>query len=249
VRRVLRDARPINCCTRIEKTTHPSRKPLMISPCPLPPSAQPSPKHFYFAYGANMNSKTLARRGVGTLNSQPLDELRGQPAQLCEPRIGLSFQHRGGFSTLVSNQKQCEKVHKGGLVYCKPYGVIYSVTEKQLKALEKYEIGYCRTEMRVKIINSSIHVTAITFVSTLWTTLRHPVAPTARYRNIVLEGAIENNLPAHYVQWLHSIPTVDSKSAVHLPGYDDTLGELTAKLFAILCAVLMTLLSSFAIKH
>lgn len=196
-----------------------------------------------------MNSKTLARRGVGTIDLQPVRELRGQLAQPCEEGIAFSFQHRGGFATLVSNQKQREKIHNGGLVYSKPYGVLYSVTEKQLKALEKYEIGYCRKEMRVEIMNSNIHATAITFVSTVWTTLRRPVAPTARYRNLILEGAIENNLPAHYVKWLHSVPTVDSKSAVHLPGYDDTLGEVTAKLFAILCAVLMTFFSSFAIKH
>lgn len=200
-----------------------------------------------------MNSNTLARRRIPAIESQPVRQLNGQRAQICDPGVVIAFQHRGGFATLlVNNHEQNSKMRNGkddnSLVYCQPYGVLYTVTDHQLKALETFEIGYCIKEMRVKILDSmsnetDIYVTACVFVSTGWTMLHKPMPPTERYRNILLQGATEHHLPAHYLHWLSKIPTVNTTSAVHLPGYDDTLGKVAAKLFALSCAVLVMFFS------
>jgi hypothetical protein len=62
-------------------------------------------------------------------------------------------------------------------------------------------------------------------------TLRNPVAPTQRYRDLILQGAIENDLPASYICWLQHLPVIADSNLAKLgsPEYSDTLAEAALK--------------------
>ncbi|KAG7670197.1 hypothetical protein Ndes2526A_g06530 [Nannochloris sp. 'desiccata'] len=244
----------------------------------MPPIRKPNPplqdKILYFAYGANMSSITLAKRGLGAVPP-------GTVAQVTQPNIALVFGHRGGYATLTevyyveegscneSNSQRNLKQkwwqwqqlrdvnHRSStgtsypnsvddLVYWQPYGVLYELTQEQIQRIEAKEIGYQRKIISVATCsttdtpvtnrsnnnnNNDIKTTldATVFVSAPYMTLRHPVAPTRRYRDLILQGAVENNLPESFTHWLEQMPVVVDLSVLGTAEYSNTLAEAVLK--------------------
>jgi len=122
------------------------------------------------------------------------------------------------------------------LVYWQPYGMLYELTKEQLQQIEAKEIGYQRRIIPVSTCSttevpasnqSTMKATldATVFISAPYMTLRHPVAPTQRYRDLILQGAIENNLPESFTSWLRRLPTVVNLDSE----YSNTLAEAALK--------------------
>lgn len=213
-------------------------------------------RRLYFAYGANLASQTLKKRG--------LEPLAWAPAQIIDPNVFLVFGHRGGFATL--HQVQDSSAHSPNLrwfetllsspetetlLYQQPYGVVYDISEAQLRKIERYEVGYQCQGVRVQLLHTGpgrsfltqqeYHsIEAVAFVSSPWLTLRRPVAPPERYRDLLLQGAREKGLGA-FGDWLSSLPTV-GKTASSSTEYNDTIAQSAAMAFGILLFTVCTFL-------
>jgi hypothetical protein len=189
----------------------------------------------YFAYGANLASATLARRGIAPAPPSTV-------AQVTDPHTALVFVHRGGYATLATAAAGVAEAPwqwlklpppstaADGLVFWRPYGVVYELTEVQLEAIAVKEIGYRQTE--VAVTAEGQEVTAVAFLSSPWTQLRRPVAPTQRYRDLILSGARERGLPEEYVGWLDGVAVV-APSALGTAAYSDTPAEAAGKVLGV----------------
>jgi hypothetical protein len=241
----------------------------------MPPISPLSPpiqdKILYFAYGANISSKTLIKRSLGAVANT------GTVARVTQPNIALVFGHRGGYATLTEVEgigKGLESnIDSGGrldfkqrwwqwqqlpqpssttsssnnntnLVYWQPYGMLYELTTEQLQLIEAKEIGYQRKIIPIHISSTSASnnttddsssttslttLDATVFVSASYMTLRNPVAPTRRYRDLILEGALGNNMPESFINWLEQLPVVDDVAVLGSAEYSDTLAEAALK--------------------
>jgi hypothetical protein len=238
---------------------------------PIPLANPPlQDKILYFAYGANISSKTLAKRGLGSVPP-------GTIAQVIQPNVALVFGHRGGYATLT----EVEYVEEGpendsskrnlkqkwwqwrwlqlsgpsenqlsstgnaypnitNLVYWQPYGMLYELSQEQLQRIEAKEIGYQRKSIHVTPCsttdvpssnrsNIKTTVDAVVFVSAPYMTLRYPVAPTQRYRDLILQGAIEHNLPESFIDWLGQMHVVVDLADLGSARYSDTFAEAALK--------------------
>ena len=89
-------------------------------------------------------------------------------------------------------------------------------------------------------------VNAVVFISSPWVTLRHPVAPTQRYRDLILEGGKDKRLPQEYLDWLRQMPTVPT-AALSEPQYEDTPVNAATKLIgsALLVAATIATIKGF----
>ena len=255
----------------------------------IPPTQPPrQDKILYFAYGANISSKTLLKRGFGAVPPSTV-------AQIAHPHIALVFGHRGGYATLTTvqnalnntlensdvdnrainfkqpwwqwqklvadNDSNTTKLGSVGtstalkdteLIYWQPYGILYELTEEQMQLIEAKEIGYQRKTMSVITTTYSADPTttasggtsgshtksketrikkvdATVFVSDPWMTLRYPVAPSQRYRDLIFQGAIESNLPEEYLNWLRQLPVVVDVAVLGSVPYSDTLTQAALK--------------------
>lgn len=153
------------------------------------PTEETSTRLWYFAFGANMSSEVLARRGVRPLASEAarLDDHvlffgeRGIP--LLEP----------GFATIGAAPGETV------------WGVLHHLRAGDLDVLRSYEGNtYSRRQVRV-VGRKSGEVEAWVFSS------RYPVQglrPSTRYLEALLAGAREHGLPGDYVDWLEQQPTV-----------------------------------------
>lgn len=239
---------------------------------PLGP--QVGDKVLYFAYGANVNPNTLARRGIRTP--------QGAIARVTDPNVALLFGHRAGYATLSDTSMGLKKgpgmpwrwfsewqqfparestEANRNLIYWQPYGVLYALTPDQLMAIAESEIGYTMTTLEVSLMqededqlsnflpelqNASVvannnissaitpsfphhrSVDAVVFVSSPWVALRHPVPPTQRYRDLILEGGKNWGLPEEYLAWLEQLPAVPT-AALSEPQYEDTPINIATK--------------------
>lgn len=154
---------------------------------------------YHFAYGANMNFYTLARRDVKALSRDP--------AKLVSDRYRLVFKHRGGYATV-------EEVGDNQHVKFSPFstrvhGVLYKISKEDLKKLSSREGGYVLQQMQVETYDERV-VTAWVFVSGRLSKLREEVAPTEKYMRKLRDGASDNYLDPLYQAWLSSIETVPS---------------------------------------
>jgi hypothetical protein len=262
---------------------------------PVPPLNSPrQDTTLYFAYGANISSKTLNKRGLGTVPPP-------RQAQVIQPNIALVFGHRGGYATLLEvdytkteslgtgkslkqkwwqwqqlppdndttgsplnsrNKNPTSTQNSANLVYWQPYGMLYELTKEQLQLIEAKEIGYQRKTILVTTTtmtttdasmtntgndNKLVSLEATVFVSAPYMSLRHPVAPTQRYRDLILQGAIENKLPQNYIDWMEHLPVVEDMAVLGSAEYSNTLAEAALKVLG--GAVVLVGISSMFVGH
>jgi len=144
----------------------------------------------YFAYGSNMLSSRITKR--------------------------VSSARATGRAVLydwcvVFNKKSKDGSGKANLFY-KPgfvtWGGLYEINDNEISKLDKVEKGYRRRTVKVKMDNGET-VETETYISDIL--IDNPVAFDS-YKQMVISGAIERNLPAEYVQYLQQLPSKPEKA-------------------------------------
>lgn len=187
----------------------------------------------YFAYGANLALSTLKRRGVTPISRSP--------AVVVDPGVCLVFKHRGGYGSLAQLASLPEQAAKFPPYTGQAHGVVYQLSNADLKALSKFEGGYQLTDIEVETYDGW-RVHARTFVSGPLAQLQREVAPTEKYMKLLRDGAGENYMDPLWQAWLSSIDTVTSTG---LPAqYFDTPSKYVA--YAFLAIVALVVVGFFA---
>ena len=77
------------------------------------------------------------------------------------------------------------------------YGVLYEISSQEKVFLDKAEVGYgCE---RIDVITDEGTVTAVTYIATK---TEKGLKPTNDYLRFVVDGAIENRLPAEHIEMI-----------------------------------------------
>jgi len=104
----------------------------------------------------------------------------------------------------VCNKKSIDGSGKGNLVLSENsevWGVIFEIYENDLSRLDEIEGGYQRKNVTVLLNNTP--VTAVTYISDKLT----GEPPTQSYLQLIIDGAIEHQLPEDYIAKLKAIDT------------------------------------------
>ena len=154
---------------------------------------------WYFGYGANMARRVLARRGITILESQP--------ARL--PEHELTFEEPGipyvepVFA--VVSPAAGESVH----------GVLHRISDADLAQLDQFEgLGYDRAPVRVEGRECG-EVHAFLYVSRRRVRAKGR-RPSRRYVGLLIAGAREHDLPAHWIERLEAEPTFHAPLVGHV---------------------------------
>jgi cation transport regulator ChaC len=144
---------------------------------------------FYFAYGSNMLSSRLVKRvpSAKTIGRAALYDWCVTVNKKSKDGSGkANLSYRPGFVT---------------------WGALYEISIDDISKLDKVERGYSRTTVKVKRDNGEI-AEAETFIS--GSLIDNPVAFDS-YKELLISGAIEHNLPKDYVQYLQQLPSKPEK--------------------------------------
>jgi hypothetical protein len=143
----------------------------------------------YFAFGANMRSVVLRRRGIVVLSREPA-RLRGH--RLVFDLAGIPLVEPAFASIVPDSERDV-------------YGVLYRLAPDQLDRVNRYEgSGYMIIEVEVEGERSGAQ-RANTYQT------KRPVSglrPSRRYLRVLCEGARENDLPPPYIRELEAHPSV-----------------------------------------
>jgi hypothetical protein len=143
----------------------------------------------YFAFGANMSSVVLRRRGIEVLSREPA-RLRGY--RLVFDLAGIPWVEPA-FGSIVPDPEH------------DVYGILYQLTPEQLNRVDSYEgSNYSVIEVEVEGKRSG------TKRSRAYQTKRPTpgLRPSRRYLRVLCEGARENELPPSYIRELDAHPSV-----------------------------------------
>jgi hypothetical protein len=143
----------------------------------------------YFAFGANMSSAVLRRRGIEVLSREPA-RLRGY--RLVFDLAGFRWLEPA-FASIVRHPAH------------DVYGVLYRLTPDQLERVDSYEgRAYSFIEVEVEGARSG------TTRSRTYQTRRSTpgLRPSRRYLRVLCGGARENGLPPAYLRELGAHPSV-----------------------------------------
>jgi len=139
---------------------------------------------FYFAYGSNMLSSRMYKRiplaqkfGIAHLNNK----------EIIFNKLGVDGSAKANI--IDSNHN-------------KVWGVIYKIPEDDLAKLDKIENNYERKTIICISVSGELFE-AETYISNQLIT--DPI-PDDWYKEIVVLGAEENNLPSYYIELLRKIP-------------------------------------------
>jgi len=150
----------------------------------------------YFAFGANMSSSVLRRRGIEILSREP--------ARLPGYRLVFDL---AGFPWIEPAFASIER-HPEREVH----GVLYRLTPDQLARIDSYE-GRAYSFIEVEVEGASSGTTRCrTYRSRRATP---GLRPSRRYLRVLCRGARENGLPPSYLRELGAHPTV------HVPVLSD----------------------------
>ena len=147
--------------------------------------------HLYFAYGSNLRSAQMARICPGHVFLGPA-RLEGYRLAFTLP----DAEWRGGVADIIESHGD------------EVWGALYRLTDADLLPLDAYEgfdprgpsesNDYARRKIRLASTPRDI------LQAEAWTYfVREPqghVAPSALYRDVLIEGAIERGLPAAYIE-------------------------------------------------
>ncbi|MEM1444527.1 MAG: gamma-glutamylcyclotransferase [Planctomycetota bacterium] len=163
-------------------------------------------RSLYFAYGSNLDPVQTKRRCPGS------------------DAVGMAFAN--GYS--LSFPIHSDGDWKGGVASIEPHhavpaeepraaigggvwGVLYLVTDKDLKTLDGYEGVpegmYRRGEVQLKVPPQKKSETAITYFAMRG--FNAPQKPSRKYLNAIVRGAEHHGLPEAYLASLRSVPTND----------------------------------------
>lgn len=146
----------------------------------------------YFGYGSNMNGVSLSNKGV--------QARRTQAAVLENWRVAFNISHPFAFEGSVANIVS----EKGSFVH----GALCTCDDEYLGSLDTHEglgVYYDRLALKVRTYEGD-HLTAFAYVGTPLVVADEGL-PSARYRNILLNGARTLGLAGDYLDWLSTLPT------------------------------------------
>lgn len=140
----------------------------------------------YFVYGANMSQKEIGNRlglvddlGVGVLDQYKI-------------KFNKQSKDESGKANIVPDEN------------LQVIGVVYRMSEKQIKILDKYEMGYDRVTLNVKLDNNLVNVEA--YIAQQGK-VDNDLLPTKEYLEKLIHGAEEHSFPPCYVQFLERTDT------------------------------------------
>lgn len=145
-------------------------------------------KTLIFAYGSNMKTERMVERVPGAKVT------------------GRVF---AGNRKMVCNKKSKDGSGKANLVESPgsvTWGVLYEIEDDALDKLDRVEGGYERVLLGVTA-DDDTRVIAQAYVSDQVT---GDPRPFAWYKELILDGAREHNLPVAYIDYLEEIETRDS---------------------------------------
>lgn len=150
----------------------------------------------YFAYGSNMSSRHLRCR-IPSVKS-----------------IGISYLKD---EKVVFNKRSVDNSGKANLVYSLgdvTWGVLYEIDAKWLDMLDGFERCYCRIVIKVWKPNGDM-VEAKSYRST---DLTDEAVAYDCYKELVLSGAREHNLPQDYIAYLKRLPSKPRRTHPEMTG-------------------------------
>lgn len=155
---------------------------------------------WYFAYGSNLQSATLrGRRGIDFQRAVPV-RARGWRLVFDKPRL-LSA------DSSVANIVPEPDAEVLGVAFA-----MSAVDHAHVELTEGVTLNnYRRVELRVEPLEAIPDSPAAAFSLTS----EHRDAslrPSTRYMGLVIEGALEHRLPAHWVDWLRAVPACDESA-------------------------------------
>ena len=150
----------------------------------------------YFAFGSNLSSPRLLERIPGA-SMHAVASLHGHSL-----RWHKSGRDRSG---------KCD-IHFTGNELDLVYGVVYRMTRADKLELDIHEgagRGYERRQVTVK----AMHGVALEAFTYFATDIDHLLQPYHWYKEHVLRGALEHELPPHYVEHIRATPSIDDHDA------------------------------------
>jgi hypothetical protein len=125
-----------------------------------------------------------------------------------EGRVGVVIDH--GTATLSDYNIVFNKlsIDKSGKTNIAPeeqqnvFGVLYEMSDEQLKMLDESEKGYVRVPMIVDVGGKPTEVQ--TYVA-MEERISNDLLPTSEYLSYLIDGAVEHNFPKEYQTFLRSI--------------------------------------------
>lgn len=142
-------------------------------------------KILYFAYGSNMSSQRFMRR----IESAKAIEI----AYLKDRKV--LFNKQG-----VDGSGKANLIDAPGEV---TWGVLYEIENKDLIKLDRIEGGYERTSVQVWRISGE-EVSVVSYISK---NLTDDPAAYDWYKDLLIKGAREHNLPQEYIDYLEQLPS------------------------------------------
>jgi hypothetical protein len=165
----------------------------------------PSSPCWYFAYGANMNTEVMKRRGIKYLFWRRYS-LKGYRLLFNQTYLGgmLSFANIVPLSGHSCNScNSCNSCHSCNSDQEAVEGVLYMLDPSQLKRLHSYELGY-------NLKRLSTQPPIYTFVGLQSSFSKYAALPSSRYLKTLIRGAQEHGLNRSYIQKLREQPTFGS---------------------------------------
>lgn len=146
----------------------------------------------YFSYGSNMSSRRIRQR-VPSANFIAVATLCGHD---------LRFHKRS-----VDGSAKCDAYATGDETH-NIIGVMFDITESEKPTLDMYEgLGHGYDEKIVEIVTSSGHIVEAT---TYYALAIDPVLkPYHWYKQHVLRGAMEHDLPGEYTDRIRGIDSIE----------------------------------------
>jgi|WetSurMetagenome_2_1015567.scaffolds.fasta_scaffold210809_1 gamma-glutamylcyclotransferase len=108
---------------------------------------------------------------------------------------------------LLCNKRSTDGSGKANIIPSKGdevWGVLYYLNKSQLEILDKIESGYHREEQEI-LLNSGTSTRAEVYASL---NIREDPVATEYYKNNIVKGAMEHDLPDFYVNHLKQIKTL-----------------------------------------
>jgi len=148
---------------------------------------------FYFAYGSNMDSAEMAR------DEKCPGALFAGTGYLINRRLVINKKSQKWGSAANIERSYGDTV----------YGVVYDITdEDEWKKLDKAEGGYSRVNASVRMFPDRHIESAVTYEAA--PECNDSEGPTLKvYRDMLVKGARENNLPDEYVDFLESLAVLE----------------------------------------
>jgi len=139
----------------------------------------------YFAYGSNMSEERLKEREIGfeKYNIGYIENMK-----------------------LIMNKKSIDGSAKANIVKTNGetvWGVLYRIDSRFKQSLDRFEGNYQSEILDVNLCESC-SVKALTYTSNYTTEDQRAYDD---YKEIIIQGALEHNLPEYYVELLKKIPT------------------------------------------